>query len=104
MATSTISRQYGYFVKEGVTVYRQGKLRIVRLDKPSDWCATLYPEDRPSIAARTPGAVYNGSSYVECNVSVYSDGKVRVLDYYGNPISGAQYGYLTPTFITYFVD
>ena len=104
MATGTIKQSSGYsVVKEGVTVYRNGNLRIVRLDEPSAWCATLYEDDRPSVFASVTGAIYNGSSYVDCIVGVNTDGTVKVTDYFGNAISNAQYSYLTPRYVVYFV-
>lgn len=91
------------FVKEGVTVFRKGRLRIVRLDSPSAWCATLYAEDAPSNDARVLSKVYNGSDYVDCNVSVGSDGTVKVLSLWGSEIVGAQYNFLVNKYVTYFV-
>ena len=103
MATSII-KGCEVEAKEGVTVFRQGKLRIVRLDTPSNWCSTLETEDRPSVNMDAIGSIYNGSTYVTCRVSIGSDGKVQIIDNYGNYISGAQWGYLNPKYVTYFVD
>lgn len=91
-------------VKEGVTVFRLGKLRVVRLDSSSAWCATLYAVDRPSIDAEFFGTVYNGTSYVDCLVKVNRYGEVRITDLYSGTIANAQYGYARPRWLTYFVD
>lgn len=103
MATSKIIEGSEVITKEGVTVFRLGRLRIVRLDTPSEWCATLYAEDRPSISATSTAKVYNGSTYVDCIVRVGTDGKVTIKDEWGSAISGASYGYLTARFVIYFV-
>lgn len=90
-------------VKEGCTVFRQGDLRIVRLNSPSAWCATLSVSDRPSATVSLPGKVYNGSTYVDCVVFINTSGEVRVQDFWGGTVSGAQYGYLRPRDLTYYV-
>ena len=93
-----------YIVKEGVTVYRNGKLRVVRVDSPSAWCATLYEVDRPSLNASESSKIFNGSTYIDCRIQVGTDGAVKVTDYFGGEISGAQYGFLSSRYISYFVD
>ena len=93
-----------YIVKEGVTVYRNGKLRVVRIDSPSAWCATLYEVDRPSVAVSESSKIFNGSAYVDCRATVGTDGTVKVTDYFGGEISGAQYGFLSSRYISYFVN
>lgn len=90
-------------VKEGVTVYRQGRFRNVHIDNGSAWCATLSQGDRPADTASVPGKVYNGSSYVDCMIVVGTNGRVEISNMYGQTISGAQYGYLRPRDIFYFV-
>ena len=90
--------------KEGVTVFRKGRMRTVRLDSPSAWCATLIAFDRPSVGARVISQVYNGSTYVDCIIQVGTDGTVRVQSVWGSEIANAQYSYLVNRFITYFVD
>lgn len=90
-------------VKEGCTVFRQGDLRIVRLNSPSAWCSTLSVSDRPSARVSLTGKVYNGSTYVDCVVFINTSGEVRVQDLWGGTISGAQYGYLQPRDLTYYV-
>ena len=90
--------------KEGVVIYRLGKLRTVRLRSPSAWCATLSTWDRPANTVAVPGKIYNGSSYVDCMVFINSSGEVRVQDMFGGNITGAQYNYLRPLDITYFVE
>ena len=104
MAQSTISRTDGHLGKDDITVYRNGKLRILRLDTPSEWMATLSVVDRPSIPAKFVGTVYDGTQYVDCMVNVETDGKVQVRDFFGGTITGAQYGFLSPRYVTYFVD
>lgn len=89
--------------KEGVTVYRLGKFREVHLTNPSAWCATLSAVDRPSETISVIGKIYNGSAYVDCMILVNSSGEVRVQDFYGGSISGAQYGFLRPRDLFYFV-
>lgn len=91
-------------VKEGVTVFRLGKLRCVRLDNPSAWCATLLWSDRPSADVEFTGKVYNGSSYVDCLVKINTAGEVRITDLFSGTISGANYTYARPKWLTYFVD
>lgn len=91
-------------VKEGVVIYRLGKHRTVRLKNPSAWCATLNTWDRPPAVISAIGKVYNGSSYVDCMVSINTSGEVRVQNLFGAEIAGAQYGYLRPTTLSYFVD
>lgn len=90
-------------VREGVTVYTQGTFRQVHLDSPSAWCATLSVEDRPAAPVRSPGKVFNGSTYVDCVTTISTDGTVKVTDLYGGTISGAQYGYLIPRDLYYYV-
>lgn len=104
MAVSTIGRQDGHLKKDDITVYRNGKLRILRLDTPSEWMATLSVVDRPSIPMNFVGTIYDGTQYVDCTVSVETDGKVQVRDIFGGTIPGAQYGFLSPRCVTYFVD
>lgn len=89
-------------VKEGVTVYTQGTFRQIYLNSPSAWCATLSAVDRPSAPVRTPGKIYNGSTYVDCIITIGTDGTVKVTDLFGGTISGAQYGFLVPRHIFYF--
>ena len=103
MATSTINLKDAVEVKEGVTVYRQGRFRMLHLDTPSAWCATLSSWDWPSSTRRTLSAVYNGSAYVDCSIMVNTVGEVRILDFYGGEVSGAQYGYLINRTICYYV-
>lgn len=90
-------------VKEGVTIYRQGKFRMIHIDTGSAWCATLSQSDRPSDTASVIGKVYNGSSYVDCAITVGTNGRVEINNLYGQAISGAQYGYLRPRDILYYV-
>ena len=89
--------------KEGCTVYRLGKFREAHLTNPSAWCATLASTDRPSETVTVMGKIYNGSAYVDCMIFVNSSGEVRVQDLFGGTISGAQYAYLRPRDLFYFV-
>lgn len=91
-------------VKEGVTVFFLGKLRIVRIDQPSSWCATLYASDRPSQLVEYVGKIFNGSAYVDCLVKINTAGEVRITDMFGAIIPNAQYNYVRPRWLTYFVD
>ena len=91
-------------VKEGCTVFRQGDLRIVRIDTGSAWPATLSVKDRPSAVVSATGKVYNGSDYVDCLININTAGEVKVVDLWGGTVSGAQYGFLRPRTLTYFVD
>ena len=91
-------------VKDGCTVFRQGDLRIVRIDTPSSWPATLSVKDRPSAVVSATGKVYNGSTYVDCLININTAGEIKVLDLWGGTISGAQYGFMRPRTLTYFVD
>lgn len=90
--------------KEGCIVYRLGKFREVFIANGSAWCATLAEQDRPPNDVDYCGKVYNGSSYVDCLVRVNTAGEVRVTDFYGGTISGAQYTYLRPRYLFYFVQ
>lgn len=90
--------------KEGCTVYRLGKFREVHLTNPSAWCATLAEQDRPSETVSVIGKIYNGSAYVDCMIFVNSSGEVRVQDFFGGSVSGAQYAYLRPRDLFYFVQ
>lgn len=101
--TSTIKIQDEVEKVEGVTVFRKGRFRMVYIDTPSNWCSTLAVRDRPSKTASVFGMVYNGSGYVNCNVSVKTNGHVEITDPYGNWISGAQWGYLIGRTICYYV-
>ena len=101
--TSNIKIRDEVEVKEGVTVFRNGRFRMIHLDSPSQWCATLSTWDRPQTTRRTLTKVYNGSSYVDCNIQVNTNGEVRIWDVYGNEISGAQYGYLIDRTVCYYV-
>ena len=91
-------------VKEGCTVFRQGDLRIVRIDTPSAWSATLSAGDRPSADVSAVGKVYNGSTYVDCLIFINTSGQLKVQDFWGGTIANAQYGFLRPRTLTYFVD
>ena len=93
-----------YETKEGVIVFRLGKLRIVRLVSPSAWCATLFSSDSPSQAVRVLTKIYNGSTYVDCVVQIDTDGTVKVQGLFGETVSGAQYGYLVNREIAYYVN
>lgn len=101
--TSNIKIQDAVEVKEGVTVYRNGRFRMIHLDSPSQWCATLSAWDRPSTTRRVLSKVYNGSAYVDCTIQVNTNGEVRIWDLYGNAISGAQYGFLIDRTVCYYV-
>lgn len=101
--TSTIKIQDAVEVKEGVTIYRNGRFRMIHLDSPSQWCATLSPWDRPQTTRRTASKIYNGSSYVDCAIQVNTNGEVRIWDLFANEISGAQYGFLVNRTVCYYV-
>lgn len=90
-------------VKEGVTVYRQGRFRDIHIDKGSAWCATLASRDRPNATVMTFTKIFNGSGYVDCTLSINVSGEVRIADLYGGTISGAQYGFIKDRDIYYFV-
>lgn len=101
--TSTIKIQDAVEVKEGVTIYRNGRFRMIHLDSPSQWCATLSTWDWPQTKKRTLSKVYNGSSYVDCVIQVNTNGEVRIWDLFANEISGAQYGFLVDRTVCYYV-
>ena len=101
--TSTIKIQDAVEVKEGVTVYRNGRFRMIHLDSPSQWCATLSPGDSPSTTRRTASKIYNGSSYVDCAIQVDTNGEVRIVDFFGKEVSGARYGFLVNRTVCYYV-
>ena len=101
--TSNIKIQDAVEVKEGVTVYRNGRFRMIHLDSPSQWCATLSVWDRPRTTRRAFTKVYNGSSYVDCIIQVNTNGEVRIWDLFANEISGAQYGFLVNRTVCYYV-
>ena len=101
--TSNIKIQDAVEVKEGVTVYRNGRFRMIHIVSPSQWCATLSAGDRPSTARRVLSKVYNGSSYVDCVIQIETNGQVRIQDLFGNTISGAQYGFLVDRTVCYYV-
>ena len=101
--TSTIKIQDAVEVKEGVTIYRNGRFRMIHLDSPSQWCATLSTGDSPPTTRRTLSKVYNGSSYVDCAIQVNTNGEVRIWDLFANEISGAQYGFLADRTVCYYV-
>ena len=91
-------------VKEGVVVTSQGRFRQIYLATPSAWCATLSAVDRPSTAVRSTGKIYNGSTYVDCVITIGTDGTVKIADLFGGTISGAQYSFLIPRHMFYYVD
>ena len=101
--TSTIKIQDAVEVREGVTIYRNGRFRMIHLDSPSQWCATLFAWDRPSTARRTLSKVYDGSSYVDCVIEIGTNGQVRIQDLFGSVISGAKYGFLVDRTVCYYV-
>ena len=101
--TSTIKIQDAVEAKEGVTIYRNGRFRMIHLDSPSQWCATLSPGDSPQTSRSTASKIYNGSSYVDCEIQVNTNGEVRIVDLFANEISGAQYGYLVDRTVCYYV-
>lgn len=100
---STIKIRDEVITKEGVSIYRNGRFRMIHLDSPSQWCATLSAWDRPSTTRRTLSKVYNGSSYVDCVIQVNTNGEVRIWDFFANEISGAQYGFLVDRTVCYYV-
>lgn len=55
------------------------------------------PVDRFNQLAK----VYNGSSYVDCRISVYANGDVTITQLSGGAVSGIQVAYLTPNYVTY---
>ena len=89
--------------KEGCIVFRQGNFRTLRIVTASQWLATLNEIDRPSSAAVFPAKIYNGSTYVDCAIFVNTNGQVRVETIAGTAVPGAQYGYLTPRYVSYYV-
>ena len=101
--TSTIKIQDAVEVKEGVTIYRNGRFRMIHLDSPSKWCATLSTLDSPQTTRRTASKIYNGSSYVDCVIQVNTNGEVRIWDMFGNEVSGAQYGFVVDRTVCYYV-
>lgn len=90
-------------VKEGVTVYRQGRFRNVHIDNGSAWCATLASGDRPNATVTTFTKIYNGSGYVDCTLLINVSGEVRIADLYGGTIAGAQYGFIKNRDLYYYV-
>ena len=101
--TSNIKIRDEVTTKEGVSIYRNGRFRMIHLDSPSQWCATLSAWDRPSTTRRALSKLYNGSSYVDCTIQVNTNGEVRIWDMFGNEISGAQYGFLVDRTVCYYV-
>lgn len=101
--TSNIKIQGEVEVKEGVTICRNGRFRMIHLDSPSQWCATLDTRDCPQTTRRTLSKLYDGSGYVDCIIQVNTNGQVRIWDLFGNEISGAQYGFLVDRTVCYYV-
>lgn len=101
--TSNIKIRDEVEVKEGVTVYRNGRFRMIYLDSPSQWCATLSALDTPQTTQRFMSMLYDGSGYVDCVIIIGTDGTVKIGNTYGATISGAQYGFLIDRTCCYYV-
>ena len=62
----------------------------------------VIPEGyRPFTFQQVIGKIYNGSSYVDCQVQMHINGTIKVVSMFGSAISGAQPQYLTPKSYTY---
>ena len=85
------------------TVYRNRRFRMLTITGVSGTTVdTLSNTDYPATQVRASGKVYNGSSYVDCVVTIGTDGTVTLSDTWGGAIAGAQIGFLTTNGITYF--
>lgn len=85
------------------TVYRNRRFRILKITGVSGTAVdTLSNPDFPATQVRAGGKVYNGSTYVDCVVTINTDGTVTLSDTWGGAIAGVQVGFLTTNGITYF--
>ena len=89
--------------KEGCIVFRQGNFRTLKIVTASQWLATLNQIDCPSSAAIFPAKVFNGSTYVDCAIFVNTNGQVRIETMSGAAVPGAQYNYVSPRYVSYYV-
>jgi hypothetical protein len=89
-----------------VEVYRYGSMReVVILGMWSNPVVvpSLVSIDCPRENRSVVGKVYNGSTYVDCQIAIDTDGKMQVLSLTGQTISGIQISYITPRSIIYMV-
>ena len=87
------------------TVYRNRRFRMLKITGVSGTAVdTLNNTDYPATQVRTSGKVYDGSAYVDCVVTINTDGAVTLSDTWGGAIVGAQVGFLTTNGITYFAE
>lgn len=89
-----------------VEVYRYGSMReVVILGMWSNPVInpSLASIDCPREDRSVLGKVYNGSTYVDCQISIDTNGKMQVLSLTGQTISGIQISYIIPRSIMYMV-
>ena len=89
-----------------VYVKRFGPVRMITIGTAAGKDAgTLPAKDLPIDIVGVYGKVYNGSTYVDCIVSIdKTTGKVTITDMWGGAISGMQIGYMRPRSITYLAN
>lgn len=96
---STTSSTYN-----NMTVYRYGNVRMVYVNAVSgQTVGQLNAGDRPPVACRSVGTVYNGTSYVTAILGVDTSGNVTIQGQFGGAISGIQIGFMAPRFIMFIV-
>lgn len=66
--------------------------------------SSLVPEGyRPTYTVKVISKVYNGSTYVDCAITIESSGTISILGLTGQPISGIQTNYLQSKAIMYMI-
>lgn len=56
---------------------------------------------RPQRLMKLSGKVYNGSSYIDCGISIQDNGKIEITDDYGGAITGISLPFIRPTILVY---
>lgn len=95
----------------GAVIYRYGRVRDLWLPRGawnSYWILSIPEKDRPIHNISAFASVYNGTSYVDCIITLFgrndtNAGRVYLTDMYGGTISNADLDFLNPHSLIYIV-
>lgn len=98
MADSIINKSpesYESWSSNNITVDKIGRFVSlsfgnVTIDSNGYFTTTLPEKYRPMHWVTIFSKCYDGNSYVDCQVLIFSDGKIRIGTLSGSPISGLQ--------------
>lgn len=101
--TDTTSNMFS-ILKQGSIVVLQLNTASITLESDDITLTDLIPEAlRPSYVVTQYTKTYNGSNYVDCIINIGSDGKIKVMDMFGNKITGLQTTYIRTNRFVYFI-